>query len=52
MNSRQWLAVWGFNSPAVSLKTTLHSVAAFPKAAIKLAVNMPLALFPSARPAS
>ena len=53
MNSRQWLAVWGFNSPGMTLKSTIHSVAALPKAAIRLAVNMPLTLFPRpVRPAA
>lgn len=46
MNSRQWLAVWGFNNPGASLKTTIQLVGALPKAAVRLAVKMPLALFP------
>lgn len=46
MNSRQWLAVWGFNSPGTSLIATVQRVGALPKAAVRLAVKMPQALFP------
>ena len=46
MNRMQWLSVWGFNSSQTPLKTTIHLVCALPKAAAKLAVKVPLAIFP------
>ena len=46
MNRMQWLSVWGLNSPQVSLKATIELVRALPKAAVKLAVTLPLAIFP------
>ena len=46
MNRMQWLSVWALNSPQVSLKATIGLVRALPKAAVKLAVTLPLALFP------
>ena len=46
MNRRQWLSVWGFNSSQTSLKTTIQLVSALPKAAMQLAVKVPLAIFP------
>lgn len=46
MNRMQWLSVWGFNSSQTSLKTTIQLVRALPKAAVQLAVKVPLAIFP------
>ena len=46
MNRMQWLSVWGFNSSQTSLKTTIQLVRAMPKAALQLAVRVPLAIFP------
>jgi hypothetical protein len=46
MNRMQWLSVWGFNSSQTSLKTTIQLARALPKAAVQLAVKLPLAIFP------
>ena len=46
MNRMQWLSVWGFDSSQTSQKTAIHLVCALPKAAVKLAVKVPLANFP------
>jgi len=48
MNRMQWLSVWGVNSSQQSLKTTIQLVRALPKAAVTLAVTLPLAIL--ARP--
>ena len=46
MNRRQWLAVWELNSSESYLEDTTDPVYSLPKVTAKLAVKLPLPVFP------
>ena len=46
MNRRQWLAVWELNSSESFLEDKTHLVYGLPKVTVKLAIKLPLPVFP------
>ncbi len=46
MNRRQWLSVWELNSSDSFLEDKTHPVHGLPNVTVKLAVKLPLAVFP------